>query len=297
MNPLLGLGIALPFTGVFVYLILQGYFKGPLEDLLLVAWVALPAFMIGLLGWVGVAYGIRVDSRRRERHEEGSQDYPLQLGDWRPCGACGEPMAADERTCGACGWSLNALPGPVYPWSLAKLRRLPTLRLAKTFSQQTPQTRLLATILAFILPAIMIGAALWIMSLNNYRLDTVPLLLLGFGGTLAVGFTHGFFLREEIVLGPNALLHRKLLGGESLAPSEVDRVLTYHKGEVWVHFFATRGGKSLGIGPGVSPKDFEVMREWIRQFAAIRGIPYWENLTLQDGLRVLRRESKERRLA
>lgn len=248
-----------------------------------------PFVLVGVstAGWAGFAVATYIHRRRRRWHGARSAAYPQRVGAWRPCGECGELMAPDAPDCPACGWSVKALDAPSREWSPENLRALPTVRLLGVFSERAPWTRGLGVVFAFVLPSLMIAAGLWLLMVTGGNLNTASLILLVFGGAMAAFATHGLLFPRRVLLSPERIEARKRFKHESIHPEEVDRVLTLEKRGDWAHIFATRGGMSLGFGPAISPREFKQAGDWMRRFAEARGIPYWENLTFHDALRLL----------
>jgi len=94
-----------------------------------------------------------------------------------------------------------------------------------------------------------------------------------------------------VILSPDRIETRKFGKTRVVDPREVNLVLTMHRKRRSAHILLTRGGEFVGFGPGVSQQDFEQAREWLRGFAAQRGLEY-KDVDFREAMQLLSRRTK-----
>jgi len=246
----------------------------------------LPAVLIGTVVCVSaVVPSYFMVIRRRKLHRNNSRVYPYRVTDWDACGNCGELKKPGVRECPECGW-----PGT---WSSSKVASLPALELGTRFSDLALDQRVGSIFFGIIFPLVAVIATAWFLTIPGFIWGTLCLAVPIFGVVSAAVFIPRYFFRKRILLSNERIELSKPFGKLSIPAKEIDMMLNVHKGGKQIHVFFSRGGRVIGFGPGVSHEDFERGRGWIRDFSQATGIRFWENVSVQEMIRIIgRKESK-----
>ena len=251
----------------------------------------LAAFGIGALAATAVIGYVNV--RRKTLHRQNEPQFPFKIHAADVCRDCGAALPEGTLFCPSCGRPTGMKARPSATGTGGTTVSLPTLRLERRFSERSPAERAGVILFGIFLPAVLLVAGAWL-ALGPYGLGRATLYLLIFGVVIAGVVGRDYLTRETVVLSPDRIETRRPWKTVVVDPAEVDLVLTMHRKRRSVHMLLTRGDEFVGFGPGVSPQDFEKGREWLRGFAAQRGLEY-KDVDVREAIQLIYRRTKKTR--
>ena len=248
---------------------------------------------LSLTAIVATVILIYINVHQRILHRENAPRFQFKVRSAGICRNCGAGFPAGSDRCPSCGRP-TGMTSHLPTGGGTRFANLPRLQLERRFSQRSVRERAAVVIFGLAVPALLISIGVWLFVTSPFGIGTISYYLLIFGVVLVVVIGKDYLGAETVVLSSSRIEVRRPWKTQVADPSEVDLVLTMHKKNRAVHCLLTRGDDFVGFGPGISSKDFESAREWLKAFALQRGLEYKE-VEAREALELLANRGPRRR--